>query len=290
VGKKTFWKVGLPIFHGYNKKVTENGNLFSMSIRSAFKKENGILIGMIHLSPLLSMRGFKGMKVMLREALADLRALERAGFDGALIENDHDRPHTEFANTAQIASFTAVAEAVIAEARIPVGVQMMLNDWKSSFAIAQATGARFTRLDVFVDHVTSEWGELNPNPKEIMSEKKKLCPDLLLFTDVQVKYKTMVRTRPLTTSAKLALANGADGLVITGNATGEETPTKKIEMIRRAFPSAKIFVGAGVNEKNVREQLALANGAIVGTSIKKGRRISLASAKKLKKALKDTRV
>ena len=133
-----------------------------MSIRSAFKKENGILIGMIHLSPLLSMRGFKGMKVMLREALADLRALERAGFDGALIENDHDRPHTEFANTAQIASFTAVAEAVIAEARIPVGVQMMLNDWKSSFAIAQATGARFTRLDVFVDHVTSEWGELNP--------------------------------------------------------------------------------------------------------------------------------
>ena len=97
----------------------------------------------------------------------------------------------------------------------------------------------------------------------------------------------MVRARPLTTSAKLALANGADGLVITGNATGEETPTKKIEMIRRAFPSVKIFVGAGVNEKNVREQLTLANGAIVGTSIKKGGRISLASAKKLKKALEN---
>lgn len=261
-----------------------------MSIRSVFKKEHGILIGMIHLSPLLSIRGFKGMKVMLREALADLRALERAGFDGALIENDYDRPHTEFANPAQIASFTAVAEAVVAEARIPVGVQMMLNDWKSSFAIARVAGARFTRLDVFVDHVTSEWGILNPNPKEILREKKNICPNLLLLTDIQVKYKTMIRPRPLTASAKLALANGADGVVITGNATGEETPTKKIEMIRRAFPSAKIFVGAGINEKNIREQLALANGAIVGTSIKKNGRINLAAAKKLKKALKDTKI
>src|SRR3989344_3304662 len=123
------------------------------TIKKVFGKENKILIGMIHLPPLLSIRGFLGMKKTIAKALADLSALEKAGFDGALIENDDDKPHTEFANEAQVASFSIIANEVCRVAKIPIGVQMMLNDWRASFAIAKAVGAKFTRLDVFVDHV-----------------------------------------------------------------------------------------------------------------------------------------
>lgn len=257
-----------------------------MHIRRVFKKNDGILIGMIHLPPLLSLRGFPGMENVKKKALRDLYALESAGFDGALIENDNDKPHTEFATPAQIASFSVIAEAVCEKATIPVGVQMMLNDWKSSFSIAKVVGAKFTRLDVFVDHVTSRWGEMHPDPQKIMAYKKEIFPDLLLLTDIQVKYTKMITPRPLTISARQAITHGSNGLVITGNATGEETPLSKIQEIRAAFPNVPIFVGAGVQKENIREQLSFANGAIVGTSIKTGENIDVRKAKALQNTLK----
>lgn len=252
------------------------------NIINTFGKGKDVLIGMIHLPPLLSIKGFPGMSKMIEGALADLSALEKAGFDGALIENDNDKPHTEFANEAQIASFSVVANEVCRVAKIPIGVQMMLNDWRASFAIAKAVGAKFTRLDVFVDHVSSKWGEINPMPAEIISHKNSICPELFLLTDIQVKYKTMLKPRPLAVSAELAIKHGSDGLVITGQATGVETPIEKIREVREEFPQFPIFVGAGVNEGNIREQFSVANGAIVGSSIKEGERIDLGKASRLK--------
>lgn len=254
-------------------------------IKKLFGKETTILIGMIHLPPLLSIEGFPGMKKIITGALADLSALEKAGFDGALIENDNDKPHTEFANEAQIASFSVVANEVCRIAKIPIGVQMMLNDWRTSFAIAKAVGAKFTRLDVFVDHVSSKWGEINPVPEEIISNKNTIYPELLLLTDIQVKYKTMLKPRPLAVSARLAIKHGSDGLVITGQATGVETPIEKIREVREKFPQFPIFVGAGVNEKNIREQFSVANGAIIGSSIKEGERIDLQKASRLREMI-----
>lgn len=256
-----------------------------VTIKKIFGKKNDILIGMIHLPPLLSIKGFSNMEKIIAKALADLFVLEKAGFDGALIENDNDKPHTEFANEAQIASFSIIANEVCKKAKIPIGVQMMLNDWRVSFAIAKAIGAKFTRLDVFVDHVNSKWGEIKPAPTKIVAYKNKIYPELLLLTDIQVKYKTMIKPRPLATSAKLAIQHGADGLIITGNATGVETPLAKIKAVRKKFPQFPIFVGAGINEKNIREQFSVANGAIVGTSIKKGDEIDLRKAIRLKKQI-----
>lgn len=257
-----------------------------MKLKSIFKKEKNILIGMIHLPPLLSIKGFSSMEEIIKKALADLDKLERAGFDAVLVENDNDQPHTEFANEAQIASLSIIAREVCKKAKIPVGVQMMLNDWKSSFAIAKATGAVFTRLDVFVDDVTCQWCEIHPNPKEIMAYKNNMYPELLVLTDIQVKYKTMIKPRLLTSSAKLAIDKGSDGLIITGEATGVETPLLRIKEVRKKFRKFPIFVGAGVSEFNIKEQLSFANGAIVGSSIKTGNNIDLEKAKKLASILR----
>lgn len=255
--------------------------LKKMKLKNIFKKEKEILIGMIHLPPLLSMKGFSSMETIIKKALLDLDKLQKAGFDAVLIENDNDLPHTEFANEAQIASLSIITHEICRKAKVPVGVQMMLNDWRSSFAIAKAAGAVFTRLDVFVDDVTCQWCEIHPNPKEIMAYKNKMYPELLLLTDIQVKYKTMIKPRLLTSSARLAIDKGCDGLIITGEATGVETPLLRIKEVRKKFRKFPIFVGAGVSELNVKEQLSFANGAIVGSSIKTGNNIDLGKAKKL---------
>ncbi|MFH2062632.1 MAG: BtpA/SgcQ family protein [bacterium] len=257
-------------------------------IKRTFGRADRILIGMIHLPPLLSYAGFPGMEAVTEKALSDLTALESAGFDAVLVENDDDQPHTEFANPAQIACLTAVTAEICRRARVPVGVQMMLNDWQSSFAVARVTGAQFTRLDVFVDHVTCRWCEINPDPAEIVAERDRICPGLLLLTDIQVKYKEMIEPRPLTASAELAVTAGSDGLIVTGPATGVETPLERLQVVRAAYPDFPLFVGAGLTEDNVREQLTVANGAIVGTSIKCDGRVDFESAKKLREKLKKT--
>lgn len=122
-------------------------------------------------------------------------------------------------------------------------------------------------------------------PAEIIAYKKKIYPELLLLTDIQVKHKIMIKPRPLAASAALAIEEGSDGLVITGRTTGAETPIEKIKEVKKNFPDFPIFVGAGVNEKNIREQFSVANGAIVGTSIKKGDGIDLRKAASLRKQI-----
>ena len=70
-------------------------------------------------------------------------------------------------------------------------------------------------------------------------------------------------------SAKNAADCFADAIIVTGSAIGEATP---IEMIERAKKVVKIPViaGSGVNAQNIDEQLHIADGAIIGSSLKEG--------------------
>jgi TPP-dependent indolepyruvate ferredoxin oxidoreductase alpha subunit len=72
---------------------------------------------------------------------------------GALIENDINQPHTMVSGAEVHAAMTRVTREVVARARVPIGVEVLLNDWRASLAIASATGASFIRMDFFVDRV-----------------------------------------------------------------------------------------------------------------------------------------
>lgn len=243
---------------------------------------------MIHLPPLLSLDGFPGLNTCIDKALKDLEVLQSAGYDGALLENENDKPHTENVNQAQIASMSIIAWEVMKKAKIPVGVQLLLNDWKSSFDVAKAVGAQFTRLDVFVDDVSCKWCDIFPKPQEIMDYKNSFYPELTLFTDIQVKYKTMFdKNKTLQQSAQECIDYGSDGIVITGTATGVETPMEKIKTIRESFPDATLLVGAGINKDNILEQFKYVNGAIVGSSIKTGEYVDYNKAKELVELIKN---
>ncbi len=60
----------------------------------------------------------------------------------------------------------------------------------------------------------------------------------------------------------------ADAVIVTGSATGAAVDR---DMLRRATASAKsapVLVGSGANEENISGLLELAQGVIVGTSLK----------------------
>ena len=226
---------------------------------------------MIALPPLPGYPTHAGVEALVDVALADLAALEAGGVDGALVENDFDQPHTMVCGPEIHAAMTRVTREVVARARIPIGVEVLLDDWRASLAIASATGARFIRMDFFVDRVMTKCGPFEPDPAAVLEYRKRIgAEQVQLFADLQVKYTAPIGgPKPMEQSAREAAAAGADAVIISGTETGVG-PT--LDDLRAARAGAlPVIIGSGLTPENAGQLMPFADGAIVGTSLRSGR-------------------
>ena len=67
------------------------------------------IIGVIYLAPSLEYDKHTSMQSLIDMANEDLAVLKRCGVDGALLENENDRPYTVLATPAMIATMSVVA-------------------------------------------------------------------------------------------------------------------------------------------------------------------------------------
>lgn len=232
------------------------------------------IVGVIHLPPFPGYPGSPGLSAIVDKALRDLAALEAGGADGALVENEEDRPHRVEAGRETIAVMTRVArELVMAHRSAVVGVEILLNDPRASLAVALASGARFIRTDYFVDRMTrpEHGGEMAIDPAGLLDYRRRIGADeVLILADIQVKYATMIEPRPLAESARVAEAHGADAVVVTAALTGEAPALEDVREARRGVSDCPIVIGSGLDAGNVTTLLNAADAALVGTSIKHG--------------------
>ncbi|MBR6862659.1 MAG: membrane biogenesis protein, partial [Acidaminococcaceae bacterium] len=63
-----------------------------------------------------------------------------------------------------------------------------------------------------------------------------------------------------------------NAVVVTGEGTGMNTNVEKIQRFRSALRDFPLFVGAGMTAETCREQLSVADGAIIGSWFKQGGR------------------
>jgi uncharacterized protein len=96
-----------------------------------------------------------------------------------------------------------------------------------------------------------------------------------ILADVQAKHGMPLAPVPIEQEARDCFARGlADALVVSGVATGEPTPMSDLKRVRGAVPEAPLLVGSGASPETVAELLSVADGVIVGTSIKRDGRLS----------------
>ena len=62
---------------------------------------------------------------------------------------------------------------------------------------------------------------------------------------------------------------GADALIVTGAATGAATPLDAVAEVKQVV-NLPVLVGSGTNSDTVDQVLKIADGAIVGSSLKEG--------------------
>ena len=230
------------------------------------------VIGMVHLRALPgSPRWMGSMDAVVRAALDDARALAEGGVDALLVENHGDVPFAPArVDAATVAAMAVAVHEVRAAVPLPIGVNVLKSDALSALAVASATGAAFIRVNVHVGAVVADQGLLQSTSYESLRYRRLLGLDVKLLADVQAKHGAPLAPVPIELEARDAVSRGlADGLVISGAATGEPTSMADLKRVRGAVPDAPLLVGSGATAETAAELLSIADGLIVGTSVKR---------------------
>ncbi len=230
------------------------------------------LIAMCHLAALPGrprhdvVAGMAGIVEALRH---DVGALQSAGVDGLLFCNENDIPYELSVGVEAASAMTAAVVAVKPELVVPFGVDV-LWDARASLAVARAVGAAFVR-EVFTGVFESDMGLFEPRLGDLAGYRHLIGADAVaLFANITPEFSRSISDRPVADRARGAAYMGLDALLISGVQAGVSAGPADLRAAKQAAPELPVIANTGVSHENVRQILEIADGAIVGTSLKRG--------------------
>jgi membrane complex biogenesis BtpA family protein len=229
------------------------------------------LIGMIHLLPLPGTpRASSSLDAIIERAVAEARLYRQAGFSGLLVENMHDRPYQKGAVGPEIvAAMTAAARAVRAAVELPLGIQVLAGANREALAVALCCGAAFVRVEGFVFAHVADEGIIEAGAAELLRYRRQIGAEhIRIFADIKKKHSAHAVTADVSIveTARAAEFFLADGIVVTGAATGETTDPDEVTAVR-GHVRLPVLVGSGVTAQNLGSYAA-ADALIVGSATK----------------------
>ena len=197
----------------------------------------------------------------------DLDALQQAGVDGLLFCNEKDLPYQLAVGPEIPAAMAAAIGQLRRDVRVPFGVNI-LWDAIASLALARATGASFIR-EVLTGVYESDLGMIEPRIGEIAGYRHRIgADDVALFDNISPEFASAVGSRTVADRAKGAAFLGMDAILISGPAAGVTFEMSDLRAAKEAVPEVDVVANTGVRADRIAEILAIADGAIVGTSLK----------------------
>ena len=212
------------------------------------------------------------MAAAVSAAVNDARTLVDNGMDALIVENYGDVPFTAGrVEPATIAAMTVIANEIRrAHPATPLGINVLKCDARAALAIACAVGARFIRVNVHAGAVVADQGIVQTDAYGTLRDRRLLAVEIAIFADVQGKHAVPLAPVDIEQQAHDLTERGlADGLVVSGRATGEATPIEEVKRVRSAVPDVPILVGSGVTPETAPDLLSVADALIVGTSLKR---------------------
>jgi membrane complex biogenesis BtpA family protein len=250
-----------------------NPPLYRGRMTTLLDNRRKVLIGVTHLRPLPGSPRWEGdLDAVIRFAVKDALACEKGGADGVFIENFGDVP---FAKTAvgpeTVAAMAACGRAVRDAIKLPIGFNVLRNDARAALALCAACGGGFIRVNVHTGAMLTDQGLIEGTAGDTLRYRREICPAARIFADVHVKHAVPLGNWSIASAARDTVERGlADALIVSGAGTGFAADIADVEKVRGASPSGKILIGSGVTAANARDYLRLADGVIVGTSLKTG--------------------
>lgn len=241
-------------------------------IRSLFGVEKPIL-AMLHLhalpgDPEYDAQG--GVEQIVRLARQDLHALQRGGVDAIMFSNEYSTPYQLQVEPITHVTMARVIGELLGEINRPFGVNV-LWDPRATIELAVATGARFVR-EVFTGVYGGDFGLWNTNAGEVVRLRNRLGGQgIRLFFNIVPEAAAYLGGRHLAEIARSTVFNTRpDALCVSGLIAGVATEPATLSTVRSAVGNTPVFANTGVTAATVAQQLAVADGAIVGTTFKEG--------------------
>jgi len=239
----------------------------------AWKSVRCPLVGMLHLPPLPgSPRAELRLEAIRNHVLRDAEALVSGGIHGLMLENYGDVPFTAGrVDLATVAAMKWLAREVRQQfPGMPLGINVLRNDGLSALAIAHTVGASFIRVNVLAGARLTDQGIIQGIAYELLRERGRIgATAVKIVADVDVKHSAPLAPRPLTDeAADLVHRALADGLIVTGRATGQSAALADLREVKAAAAGRPVFVGSGVTAQSAAELAQLADGLIVGSWLK----------------------
>ena len=241
--------------------------------------EGKTFIGVIHLPPLPGSPRWGGnLSSVLEQAEREAAILTEGGANGIIVENFGDAPfRIGRVEPETVAAMTRAVDLVCRATPLPVGVNILRSDAISALAVAVAAGAKFIRVNVHYGTMAADEGLVTGEAFETLRRRRLMNADadsdnpVAILADVLVKHAVPLGEVDLGLMARETAYRGlADALIVTGPVTGQPAVADDVAIVRQAVPDRPLLVGSGVDASNAAHFLVHADGAIVGTSLKKG--------------------
>ncbi|WP_299405675.1 BtpA/SgcQ family protein [uncultured Roseobacter sp.] len=235
--------------------------------RAVFAQEKPV-IGMVHLGALPGAPLYDPSVDLVAAARADLRSLQAAGFDAVMFGNENDRPYEFEVDAASTAMMAYVIGQLRDDITVPFGVNM-LWDPMASVAVGAATGAAFVR-EIFTGTYASDMGVWSPDAGQAMRYRARLGrSDMAMLFNVSAEFAHSLDARPLPDRARSAVFSSIpDAVLVSGQITGEAATLGDLEAVKAALPGTPVMANTGVKHDTVADVLRIADGCIVGSSLK----------------------
>jgi membrane complex biogenesis BtpA family protein len=229
------------------------------------------LIGVLHVGALPGTpAASNSIDTLIDFTIGEARIYRDAGFTALILENMHDRPYLKGRVGPEItAAMTALAREVKRETGLVVGVQILAGANREALAAAYVSGADFVRVEGFVFAHVADEGLIESCAGDLLRYRRAIgAQRVLVFADIKKKHSAHAITTDVSIveTAKAAELFFADGVIISGGATGEPASVDEVRDVARAV-CLPVLVGSGITPANLA-QFTSAHGFIVGSSVK----------------------
>jgi membrane complex biogenesis BtpA family protein len=230
------------------------------------------VIAMCHLRALPGDPGYDsagGVEAVLEAARRDLTALQNGGVDAVMFSNESSLPYLLKTEPITAITMARIIGELSSQITVPYGVNV-LWDPTASVDLAVATGAKFVR-EIFSGVYASDYGLWNTDSGQVARHRRAVDGQgVRLLYNIVPESAVYLASRDTASIARSTVFNmRPDALCVSGLTAGAATSTETLSEVKEAVPQTPVFANTGVTAARVAQQLAVADGVVVGTAFKR---------------------
>ncbi len=229
------------------------------------------IIAMCHMQAMPGDPGYdaeRGMDWVVEKAYHDLSALQDGGVDAVMFSNEFSLPYLTKVDTATVAAMATVIGELKRHIRIPFGVNV-LWDGEKTIDLAKACGADFVR-EIYSGVYASDFGLWNTDYGRVARHRRNInAQDVKLIFNILPEAAKYLSDRDIVETARTTVFNcKPDAICVSGLTAGAETDTQVLAKVKKAVTNTVVLANTGCRPDTIESQLAIADGAVVGTTFK----------------------